>query len=292
MPLNTLAGQTSTGTNKPKATGFENFQSVMQNMKKQQQPTTLSNFYGLNKATTSNIQGQNQQVNKQTAAQKQLYSDDKIKTMMDDLRTKYKASIDKVSSGLDEKVKKVGTVSFPGSYTDETINDLMDGKYKADTDKPKEQIDADIKIISDDLADGKIDDQRTRDIFAGVFGDQSSGQIDADMQNLMTILNGGAAARAEPSPYDINSIDTSTDWASGFTKAATDRNVSLEELRKQAIADLLGIEYGIAEDVTPEDTWKGQLNDTNNWEDLAYQQAQLLENPNSTPESVYGALGL
>jgi rRNA processing protein Gar1 len=54
----------------------------------------------------------------------------------------------------------------------------------------------------------------------------------------------------------------------------------------------LGIEYGIAEDVTPEDTWKGQLNDTNNWEDLAYQQAQLLENPNSTPESVYGALGL
>jgi hypothetical protein len=300
MPLNTLAGQTAAGT-KPKATGFENFQSVMQNMKKQQQPTALSNFYGLNKATTSNIQGQNQQVNKQTEAQKQLYSDDKIKNMMDDLKTKASDKMKSTTTKLDEGVGKVGTVSFPGSPSDEHLTSIMDGTYKADTKLSAADLDANSKIVSDDLADGKIDDQKTRDIFEKLLADDATGEMQKGIEEMIAAIQTGMVNNmgATPPPAaalgntpDINDVNTEGNWGAAYTDAATGRNTSLEALRQQAIKDLLGIEYGVADDVTPQDTWGGQLNDTNKYEDLAYQQAQLLENPNSTPESVYGALGL
>jgi hypothetical protein len=270
MPLNTLSNQTSIGV-KPKQTAFQNFQTTMNNMKTQQQPTLLSNFYGLAKNTTGNFQQQGKEINKQTTAQKDLYSDDKIKAMMDDLKSKTKTKIADTSTKLNTGVAGVGnTISFPGSPSDETIKGLNDGTYKANTTVTPEQNQANIDKINTDMVDGKIDDPENRKLLEGL----SLGDSPVEVENL------------------INAINTDGDWGASYTGSAEERNKQLENLRKQAIADLLGVEYSVADDVTPNDTWKGQLMGTNDYENLAYNQSQLLENPNSTPESVYGALGL
>lgn len=301
MPLNTLSNKTSTGI-KPQQTAFQNFQTTMNNMKTQQQPTLLSNFYGLAKNTTGNFQQQGKEINKQTTAQKDLYSDDKIKAMMDDLKSKTKTKIADTTTKLDTGVAGVGnTISFPGSPSDETIKGLNDGTYKANTTVTPEQNQANIDKINTDMADGKIDDPENRKLFDSLFMSDRTAEAEKMLAEMLGSIGKGMGVPVDPAAPPVaegvganpaDSINTDGDWGASYTGSAEERNKQLENLRKQAIADLLGVEYNVADDVTPNDTWKGQLMGTNDYENLAYNQSQLLENPNSTPESVYGALGL
>lgn len=288
MPSNVLQGQTVAGT-KPKPTAFETYQTTLKSLKPQ--PSRLSSFYGLSGKTTGNIQQQQQNVQKKTQEQQDVYKNENIKKMMDDLKTKYGEQLKGVGDKLTQGIKTAGTISFPGSPSDETIKALNDGTYKADTTASIGDLNANIDLITKDLSDGKVDDPKVRELFAGQLTGDIEKQAGALLQEMYKDVT-GTAAPVSAVPPDVNAIDTSGDWASSYTAAANARNKQLEDLRAQALADLLGINLNVQEDVTPRDTWEEQTRGPSDYENLAFEQAKMLESPNATPESVYGALGL
>ena len=355
MPLNVLAGQTASQDNKPKQTAFEAYQSTIKNLQPMQ--SRLGNVFGIAGRTTGNINKQSQNVIDTTGQQKQKFSDTNIKNQMDALKTQHQQSIGAVGNQLNQKAQAMGTISFPGSPSDETIKALNSGTYQADTTTSLKELQDNSQLIRADLADGNMDDPRVVELFksnwdmlkglvpAASSAGGGSTATPADKEPWVSPNKGTAKDRGllesafglvnrdpdNPSPQKdlgripekvdpfifqkpglpslqdygyppmdspavsvnpVESIDTAQDWAANYQTAANAYNAQKDALRAQALSDLLGIKFDVADDVTPRDTWDEQARQTSDLENLAYAQGQMLESPNSGLNSVYGALGV